>query len=51
MLSFYPDWIHDPIKTQSDLATTKLWDPNVEIQLVEKMESLPGEAAEYARLI
>ena len=48
MLSFYPDWIHDPIKTQSVVATTKLRDLHVEIQLVRKAESFTGAAAKHA---
>ena len=50
MLSFYPDWIHDPIKTQVDAANTKLWDFQVEIQLVKKDESFTGEAAKHTCL-
>lgn len=51
MLSFYPDWIHDPVKTQVDAANTKSWDFQVEIQLVKKDESFTGEAAKHTCLI
>lgn len=50
MLSFYPDWIHDPVKTQVDAANTKSWDFQVEIQLVKKDESFTGEAAKHTCL-
>lgn len=50
MPSFYPDWIHDPVKTQVDAANTKSWDFQVEIQLVKKDESFTGEAAKHTCL-
>ena len=50
ILSFYPHWIHDLIKTQSDAATSNLWDLQVEIQLINKAESFADKAAEHACL-
>ena len=50
ILSFYPHWIHDLIKTQSDAATANLWDLQVEIQLINKAESFVDKAAEHACL-